>query len=147
MFWVALAAYLSFYPAMLLPALLLFTKQVSLDEPGVYVCVCVLKLCVHVESSGCWILCKLDDYLVWYIKIVCRILGFYRIHLWYHVSIFIGNQSKHMMGSIFLTDLTPNVGVFWYFFIELFDQFRSFFMLVFQFHAFIFTLPVCIKFR
>ncbi|KAI9253586.1 GPI transamidase component [Sporodiniella umbellata] len=47
---------------------------------------------------------------------------------------------------LFLSDLTPNVGLFWYFFIELFDQFRSFFMLVFQFHAFIFTLPVCIKF-
>ncbi|KAI8097809.1 GPI transamidase subunit PIG-U [Gilbertella persicaria] len=48
---------------------------------------------------------------------------------------------------IFVSDLTPNVGMFWYFFIEIFDQFRSFFMVVFQFHTFIFTAPICIKLR
>ncbi|MBM6385797.1 MAG: hypothetical protein JSY10_17710 [Paenibacillus sp.] len=37
--------------------------------------------------------------------------------------------------------------MFWYFFIEIFDQFRSFFMVVFQFHTFIFTAPICIKLR
>ncbi|KAG2218148.1 hypothetical protein INT45_007851 [Circinella minor] len=48
---------------------------------------------------------------------------------------------------LFLSDLTPNTGMFWYFFIEIFDQFRSFFMVVFQFHAFIFVAPLCIKLR
>ncbi|KAI9491481.1 GPI transamidase component-like protein [Zychaea mexicana] len=48
---------------------------------------------------------------------------------------------------LFLSDLTPNSGMFWYFFIEIFDQFRSFFMVVFQFHAFIFVAPLCIKLR
>ncbi|OBZ81750.1 Phosphatidylinositol glycan anchor biosynthesis class U protein [Choanephora cucurbitarum] len=46
---------------------------------------------------------------------------------------------------LFVSDLTPNIGMFWYFFIEIFDQFRSFFMVVFQFHTFIFTIPICIK--
>jgi len=46
---------------------------------------------------------------------------------------------------IFLSDLTPNVGLFWYFFIEMFDQFRAFFLVVFQLHAFIFAVPLSIK--
>ncbi|KAI1436851.1 GPI transamidase subunit PIG-U [Xylaria sp. CBS 124048] len=33
-----------------------------------------------------------------------------------------------------LTDLTPNVGLWWYFFIEMFDSFRSFFLGVFWLH-------------
>ncbi|CAG8540101.1 9850_t:CDS:2, partial [Dentiscutata heterogama] len=48
---------------------------------------------------------------------------------------------------LFLSDLTPNIGLFWYFFIEMFDQFRSFFLVVFQLHAFIFVVPISIKFR
>ncbi|KAI9019341.1 GPI transamidase subunit PIG-U [Phycomyces nitens] len=48
---------------------------------------------------------------------------------------------------ILLSDLTPNIGMFWYFFIEIFDQFRSFFMAVFQLHSFIFVTPLCIKLR
>ncbi|KAI8997431.1 GPI transamidase subunit PIG-U [Pilobolus umbonatus] len=47
---------------------------------------------------------------------------------------------------LFVSDLTPNIGMFWYFFIEIFDQFRSFFMMVFQFHTFIFATPITIKF-
>lgn len=47
--------------------------------------------------------------------------------------------------SVFLSDLTPNVGLFWYFFIEMFDQFRAFFLVVFQLHAFIFAAPLTIK--
>ncbi|CAJ0888863.1 12156_t:CDS:2, partial [Entrophospora sp. SA101] len=48
---------------------------------------------------------------------------------------------------LLLPDLTPNIGLFWYFFIEMFDQFRSFFLVVFQLHAFIFAIPVTLKFR
>ncbi|KAG0744103.1 hypothetical protein G6F57_009606 [Rhizopus arrhizus] len=111
MFWAALAAYLSFYPAMLLPALLLLLSNQKAMAIG--------------------------SFMGW----IAVLFGASRL--------FVG--SWDFIGStygtiIFLTDLTPNVGVFWYFFIELFDQFRSFFMVVFQFHAFIFTLPVCIKF-
>jgi hypothetical protein len=34
--------------------------------------------------------------------------------------------------SITVSDLTPNVGVWWYFFTEMFDHFRNFFVGVFQ---------------
>ncbi|CAN8101584.1 unnamed protein product [Discula destructiva] len=33
-----------------------------------------------------------------------------------------------------LTDLAPNIGLWWYFFIEMFDSFRSFFLAVFWLH-------------
>ena len=35
---------------------------------------------------------------------------------------------------LLLPDLTPNVGLWWYFFIEMFDSFRSFFLGVFWLH-------------
>ncbi|KAJ3271164.1 hypothetical protein HDV01_007022 [Terramyces sp. JEL0728] len=47
---------------------------------------------------------------------------------------------------IFITDLRPNVGLFWYFFQEVFEQFRIFFYSVFHVNSFIFTIPILIKF-
>ncbi|GFS26716.1 phosphatidylinositol glycan anchor biosynthesis class U protein-like [Elysia marginata] len=43
-------------------------------------------------------------------------------------------------------DLTPNIGVFWYFFTEMFDHFRTLFVCVFQLNAVVYTLPLAIKF-
>ncbi|KAL8599125.1 hypothetical protein ACOMHN_007841 [Nucella lapillus] len=42
-------------------------------------------------------------------------------------------------------DLTPNVGVFWYFFTEMFEHFRIFFVCVFQINAFIYSIPLAVK--
>ncbi|KAJ3325714.1 hypothetical protein HDV06_003484 [Boothiomyces sp. JEL0866] len=47
---------------------------------------------------------------------------------------------------VFITDLRPNVGLFWYFFQEVFEQFRIFFYSVFHVNSFIFTIPILIKF-
>ncbi|KAJ1734343.1 hypothetical protein LPJ61_001123 [Coemansia biformis] len=46
-----------------------------------------------------------------------------------------------------VADLQPNVGLFWYFFIEIFDEFRSFFIVVFQLTALAFAIPVSWRFR
>ncbi|TEB38511.1 cell division cycle protein 91 [Coprinellus micaceus] len=46
-----------------------------------------------------------------------------------------------------LPDLTPNVGLWWYFFTEMFDHFRSFFLVVFSIHLLIYVAPLCIKFQ
>ncbi|GFN97561.1 phosphatidylinositol glycan anchor biosynthesis class u protein, partial [Plakobranchus ocellatus] len=43
-------------------------------------------------------------------------------------------------------DLTPNIGVFWYFFTEMFEHFRTLFVCVFQLNAVVYTLPLAIKF-
>ncbi|EIN11521.1 cell division cycle protein 91 [Punctularia strigosozonata HHB-11173 SS5] len=48
---------------------------------------------------------------------------------------------------LLLPDLTPNVGLWWYFFTEMFDHFRPFFLIVFSMHLIIYTAPLCIKFQ
>lgn len=44
-------------------------------------------------------------------------------------------------------DLTPNIGLFWYFFTEMFEHFRLFFLATFQINAFIYVLPLSIRLR
>jgi len=44
-------------------------------------------------------------------------------------------------------DLTPNIGLFWYFFLEVFDHFRTFFCCVLQLNCFLYTAPLSICFR
>lgn len=46
-----------------------------------------------------------------------------------------------------LTDLTPNVGLWWYFFVEMFDSFRSFFLGVFWLHLSSYTPALSIRMR
>jgi len=46
-----------------------------------------------------------------------------------------------------LPDLTPNPGLWWYFFTEMFDHFRPFFLMAFSVHILIYIAPVCIKFQ
>ncbi|GJJ06519.1 hypothetical protein Clacol_000711 [Clathrus columnatus] len=46
-----------------------------------------------------------------------------------------------------LPDLNPNPGLWWYFFTEMFDHFRSFFLMTFSMHLLIYVLPICIKFQ
>lgn len=49
--------------------------------------------------------------------------------------------------SVLVPDLTPTVGVFWYFFTEVFDHFRLFFLWVFQLNIFIFVIPLTLTLR
>ncbi|VDK84537.1 unnamed protein product [Onchocerca ochengi] len=44
-------------------------------------------------------------------------------------------------------DLTPNVGIFWYFFIEVFDHFRRFFLWVFQVNILVYLIPLSLTLR
>jgi len=46
-----------------------------------------------------------------------------------------------------LPDLTPNPGLWWYFFTEMFDHFRPFFLMVFSLHLAIYVFPISIKFQ
>ncbi|CCF51142.1 hypothetical protein NDA11_001995 [Ustilago hordei] len=48
---------------------------------------------------------------------------------------------------LFATDLTPNLGLWWYFFMEIFDHFRDFFLLTFNVHLACYVLPFSIKYR
>jgi GPI-anchor transamidase subunit U len=60
--------------------------------------------------------------------------------------------SWQFIPSVYLTplqlpDLTPNPGLWWYFFIEMFDAFRSFFLGVFWLHMLSYSVPLCLRLR
>lgn len=60
--------------------------------------------------------------------------------------------SWQFIPSVYLTplqlpDLTPNPGLWWYFFTEMFDAFRSFFLGVFWLHMLAYSAPLCIRLR
>jgi len=44
--------------------------------------------------------------------------------------------------TLLVEDLTPNIGLFWYYFVEIFVQFKDFFLFVFQYHPFIYIVPL-----
>ncbi|GAA5995857.1 GPI-anchor transamidase subunit GAB1 [Rhodotorula paludigena] len=46
-----------------------------------------------------------------------------------------------------IPDLTPNIGLAWYFFIEMFDHFRAFFLVVFALHPLAYVAPLTIHYR
>ncbi|KIP10239.1 hypothetical protein PHLGIDRAFT_28605 [Phlebiopsis gigantea 11061_1 CR5-6] len=51
-------------------------------------------------------------------------------------------------GAVFtLPDLSPNVGLWWYFFTEMFDHFRPFFLMVFSIHLAVYPIPLVVKFQ
>nr|CAD2201952.1 unnamed protein product [Meloidogyne enterolobii] len=51
--------------------------------------------------------------------------------------------------GFFLTvpDLTPNVGIFWYFFTQVFDHYRSLFLCVFQLNTILYVVPITVLLR
>ena len=53
----------------------------------------------------------------------------------------------HIYFILTVPDQTPNIGIFWYFFTEIFDHFQVFFIFVFQFHVGIFSFPMFFKLR
>ncbi|KAF9912846.1 hypothetical protein EC991_008712 [Linnemannia zychae] len=122
MFSVAAATYLSLYPAMLIiPVILMLTRNINDSE---------LSKRVAVQCSG----------LFAGSLAALFVLSFVLVNSWD----FFGG----VYGTILtVSDLTPNLGLCWYFFIEMFDQFRPFFLVVFQIHVFIFAVPVSIKLR
>lgn len=62
-----------------------------------------------------------------------------------------GNSWQFLSGTygiqLTLSDLTPNVGLWWYFFIEMFDSFRAFFLAVFWLHLLAYVGGLSIRLR
>ncbi|MCJ1285960.1 hypothetical protein MMC26_005302 [Xylographa opegraphella] len=123
----ALASYLSLYPALLLPPLLLLCHDHhhsnSKNESNTY---SFLAMCMTSYFGA------------------IGLLLFMSYHItggsWEFVSSTYGVQ-------LLLPDLTPNVGLWWYFFIEMFDSFREFFLGVFWLHLGGYVGGLCIRVR
>lgn len=55
---------------------------------------------------------------------------------------------EHTYGFILrVDDLTPNVGLFWYFFIQVFEHFRTFYLAVFQINLLVYVVPLLLSLR
>ncbi|KPM04530.1 phosphatidylinositol glycan anchor biosynthesis class U protein-like protein [Sarcoptes scabiei] len=68
------------------------------------------------------------------------------------ISILFEKGSLKFIDSVYVfrwtvSDLTPNIGVFWYFFSEIFDHFRSFFIWIFQINFFIYIIPLTMRLK
>lgn len=76
-----------------------------------------------------------------FLRAVAKCVTSFGAALWalIFVSYLLLGQSWDFLSSVYgvhvlLPDLTPNVGLWWYFFIEIFDAFREFFLGVFWLH-------------
>lgn len=109
MFATAIGTCLSMYPALLLPPLLLLQRQYQ-QQP--------------LTSA------KVINMLGSFAGVLVLLLG--------ASALLVGNFQDFLTScygaQITVTDLTPNVGLWWYFFIEIFDAFRDFFIGVFWLH-------------
>lgn len=106
------ASYLSMYPLLLLPPLLLLCYDRQRPERAV-------KPGLKFTAAN--------------VSIVVGVLA-----VLFQMSYLITGSWEFLRSTygvqLTLSDLTPNVGLWWYFFIEMFDSFRSFFLAVFWLH-------------
>lgn len=110
MFALASATYLSLYPGLLLPPVMLYllkTRSTNVSSRIILPLVAMYGLIAAILFGGSVLL--------------------------------IGGNVMDFLASCYgaqisVTDLTPNIGLWWYFFIEIFDAFRSFFVGVFWIH-------------
>ena len=122
-----LASYLSLYPALLLPPLVLLSYD-HLQRDG------------EVEKG-------LASFAVYH-----TIAFFASLCSFLFESYVLTGRSLEFVSSTYgihllLPDLTPNVGLWWYFFIEMFDSFREFFLGVFWLHMGGYVGGLCFRVR
>ncbi|PIK62620.1 putative phosphatidylinositol glycan anchor biosynthesis class U protein-like [Apostichopus japonicus] len=124
----ALASYQSLYPVMLIvPSAmhLAFLKMQERKETISY----------SSRTAVSAILFTVGSFLIWYFILLG--VSYTMLESWDFVRSTYGF-------TLSVTDLKPNLGLFWYYFMEMFEHFRIFFLWVFQVHAFIYTLPLAI---
>lgn len=109
----AFASYLSMYPILLLPPLIILAYDRQSPKRAVASAPAFAATCIGVVAA-----------------VLAALLG---------MSFVLTRSSWGFLARTYgiqltLSDLTPNVGLWWYFFIEIFDPFRAFFLGVFWLH-------------
>lgn len=123
----AMETYKSFYPVMLLVPSLLYITQVDRGKRNIlkWHSMAVVSATILVFASVLAALLYTSFLLCGSWKFLSSTYGF----IWS------------------VPDLTPNIGLFWYFFTEVFEHFRTFFLWTFQLNAFVYLLPLAICLR
>jgi len=109
---ISLASYLSMYPLLLLPPLVLLCFDRQKHARRIDSLVKFALGSVGVVAGSLFLLLQMSSLIT---------------GSWEFIASTYGVQ-------LLLPDLTPNVGLWWYFFIEMFDSFRNFFLGVFWLH-------------
>jgi len=124
---IAVAAYETVYPVMLIVPAALFLADKELRDTGLPSYMAAVSI---IQTLVCF----------------CSALA-----LLLFVSNYAENSWEFLRSTygflMTVSDLAPNIGIFWYFFTEVFDHFRTFFVFVFQMHAFIYVAPMTIRLR
>ncbi|XP_075022313.1 GPI-anchor transamidase component PIGU isoform X2 [Calonectris borealis] len=123
--FLALATYQSLYPLTLFAPALLYLLQRQFIP-------------IKLKSKSFWLYTMQYAalYLCSLVVIIC--LSFFLLNSWDFIP--------SVYGFILsVPDLTPNIGLFWYFFAEMFEHFSLFFVCVFQINVFFYTIPLAIK--
>uniref|UniRef100_A0A8B9S8U5 Phosphatidylinositol glycan anchor biosynthesis class U n=1 Tax=Apteryx owenii TaxID=8824 RepID=A0A8B9S8U5_APTOW len=123
--FLALATYQSLYPLTLFAPALLYLLQRQFIP-------------VKLKSKSFWLYTMQYAalYLCSLVVIIC--LSFFLLNSWDFIP--------SVYGFILsVPDLTPNIGLFWYFFAEMFEHFSLFFVCVFQINVFFYTIPLAVK--
>ncbi|KAL2057926.1 hypothetical protein ABVK25_001543 [Lepraria finkii] len=122
-----LASYLSLYPILLLPPLIL--------------------LCYDRQARDKKETPPISTFAIKYTSL------FFATKVWFlYISNILTGGSWEFISSTYsvqllLPDLTPNMGLWWYFFIEIFDSFREFFLGIFWLHLGGYVGGLCIRIR
>ncbi|XP_074068217.1 phosphatidylinositol glycan anchor biosynthesis class U protein isoform X1 [Macrotis lagotis] len=125
--FLALATYQSLYP-------------ITLFVPGLLYLLQRQYLPVKLQSKAFWTFT--GQYAVMYVGslVVIICLSFFLLSSWDFIP--------SVYGFILsVPDLTPNIGLFWYFFAEMFEHFSLFFVCVFQINVFFYTIPLAVKLK
>uniref|UniRef100_A0A8B9U3W1 Phosphatidylinositol glycan anchor biosynthesis class U n=1 Tax=Anas zonorhyncha TaxID=75864 RepID=A0A8B9U3W1_9AVES len=125
--FLALATYQSLYPITLFAPALLYLLQRQFIP-------------IKPKSKSFWLYTMQYAalYLCSLVVIIC--LSFFLLNSWDFIP--------SVYGFILsVPDLTPNIGLFWYFFAEMFEHFSLFFVCVFQINVFFYTIPLAVKLK
>ena len=123
----SMAAYQFMYPALLLPPLLFLCHDVVVATNSM------------TGTDGGFLI----KYTGLFIGSVSALLGFSYVVTGGSFEFLSSTYGNHLL----LVDLTPNIGLWWYFFIEMFDPFREFFLGVFWLHLMSYSTGLTIRLR
>ncbi|KAK9465040.1 GPI transamidase subunit PIG-U [Lipomyces arxii] len=113
--FLALASHINFYMCYLVPPMLVLWTTMSNKYFS------TIALTVYIAVFG-----------------MLALGGYYMTGSWQYI------QSSYGY-ILFFGDLVPNMGLWWYFFMEMFDFFRPLFTYVFQLYSLIYVLPITIR--
>ncbi|XP_048354816.1 phosphatidylinositol glycan anchor biosynthesis class U protein [Sphaerodactylus townsendi] len=125
--FLALATYQSLYPLTLFAPALLYLLQRQFIP-------------VKMKNKDFWFYTVQYAGLFLGCLVVMVCLSFFLLNSWDFIPSVYGF-------TLSVPDLTPNVGLFWYFFAEMFEHFSLFFVCVFQINVFFYTIPLAVKLK